>query len=101
MAIIIKEERKPVNWFALAIIAVVLLVVFFGSYFIFFQKPELIDVVIPNELQEISRISQLSFDPEGIMSSPAFQSLRKYTDAIPHTQTPGRENPFILPNTPQ
>lgn len=99
MAIVIEEERRPVNWFALAIIAIVLLVVFFGSYFLFFKKPELIEVVVPTELKEVSRISQLSFDPEGIMSSPAFQSFRKYTDAVPRTQTPGRDNPFAFPQS--
>lgn len=94
MSIVIEEERKPVNWFALAIIFVVLGTLFFGSYFLFFQKPELIEVVVPTQLKDISQISELSFDPESIITSPVFQSLRQYTDAIPRTQIPGRENPF-------
>ncbi len=94
MAIIVEEERKKINWFSLFAIVVVIGVLFAGVYFLLFQKPELIDVVLPSELQGISNISRLSFDPEGVMNSSAFKSLRRYGGNVQSTQTPGRANPF-------
>jgi hypothetical protein len=94
MSIIVEEERKKVNWFSLFAVIVIAGVLFAGVYFLLFQKPELIEIVLPSELQGISSISRLSFDPEGIMDSAAFKSLRRYGSNVQSTQTPGRENPF-------
>lgn len=93
MAIVIEETKQPVNWAAIlgAIIGIGLL--FAGVYFFFFQKPELIEVVAPKSLQELGRISKLSFDPETVVKSPTFNLLQDYggTPVIP---VAGRTNPF-------
>ncbi len=93
MAIIVQEEKKPVNWFNIVIIAVFVAVLFFAAYFVFFKKPELVDVVVPAKLQNLGQISQAQLDP-----GSTIETLNKYfsknfsqTVTIP---TPGRTNPF-------
>ncbi len=88
-----EQEKKKVNWFNLILVALFIIVLFLVTYFIFFKKPELIDVVAPGSLQSISQISQIQLDP-----TPVVQTLNKYftgnyggTLTIP---TPGRTNPF-------
>ncbi len=94
MAIVIEEEKKPVNWFAMIIVFIILGIIGSGSYILFFKKPELIEVVAPSQLQEIDRISALTFDPASVIDSPAFKSLRQYASEILQVQIPGRDNPF-------
>jgi hypothetical protein len=94
MAVIIEEEeKKPINWTAVITIAVIVIVLFAGSYYVFFQKPELIEIVAPRELQTISAISLVEFDPATVVNSPTFKLLRQY--GTPVTPPPaGRDNPF-------
>lgn len=92
MALIV-EEKKSVNWTAIAVVIVIVAVLGFGGYYIFFQKPELIDIVAPRELQTINVISQVDFDPAAIVNSPTFRLLRQYGQTIAPPQA-GRDNPF-------
>lgn len=94
MAIIVEEEKKPVNWFNVVVAAVIVAVVFAVVYFIFFKNPELIDVVVPGGLNGINQLSQVQVDP-----APVVGTLNKYFTGnfgssltIP---TPGRPNPFL------
>ena len=94
MAIEMEQEKKKVNWFNLALVAVFIIIVFLVTYFIFFKKPELVNVIAPGSLQSINQISQIQLDP-----TPVVQTLNKYftgnyggTLTIP---TPGRNNPFV------
>ncbi len=94
MAIIVEEEKKSVNWFMVVIVLVVVVVVFSGAYFLFFQRPDVIEVVTPGKLDQINKLSKISFKPEEVVNSPSFKSLRQYGSSTSPTQTPGRENPF-------
>ncbi len=94
MAIVVEEEKKPVNWVALLTTIIIIVVLFLGAYFLFFKKPELIEVVVPGSLKEVSQLSQVSFDPDSVLSSPAFKLLRQYGTAITPAAT-GRSNPFL------
>jgi hypothetical protein len=93
MAIVIEEEKKPVNWVAIASTAIFIVILFAGSYFLFFKKPEIVEEVVPKPLQDLSQISQLSFDPGAVLNSSKFKLLRQYTPEI-SAPTPGRSNPF-------
>ena len=100
MAIIVEEERKPTNWIGIASAAVVVIVLFVGSYYLFFKRPEFIEVVLPGSLQNLTQLSQLSFDPRSIVdpstgekSAKIFRALRQYGADI-EAPTPGRSNPF-------
>lgn len=93
MAITLEESKRPVNWVAVLSVIVFVIILFASVYFFFFQKPELIEVVAPKSLQDLGRISKLSFDPEAVVKSPTFGLLRQYGEA-PATFSPGRSNPF-------
>ncbi|MCP6720200.1 MAG: hypothetical protein KJI72_02685 [Patescibacteria group bacterium] len=93
MAITIEQEKKPVNWVAILTAVVIVVVLFIGTYFLFFKKPELIEIVTPGTLQDVSKISKLSFDPESVLNSPTFKLLRQYGTGVT-VPTPGRSNPF-------
>lgn len=92
MALII-EQKKSVNWTVIAAVIVIVIILGFGGYYIFFQKPELIEIVAPRELQTINVISQVDFDPMEIVNSPTFRLLRSYGQLITPSQA-GRDNPF-------
>ena len=93
MAIIIEQEKKSVNWFGIITAIVIIGVLFSGAYFVLFTKPELIEIVVPGDVRDLSQLSQLSFNPEELLNSPQFKVLKQFdTDvAIPQ---PGRSNPF-------
>lgn len=93
MAIIIEETKKKTNWVVLLSVVIMTAVLFIGSYVLFFQKPELIEVVVPTPLQNVNTLSKLSFNPESVVKSPIFQLLRQY-DINPITAVPGKSNPF-------
>ena len=93
MAIVIEESKKPVNWIAILGVVIFIAVLFAGVYFLFFLKPKLIEVVAPQSLQNLGRISKLSFNPDVVAKSPVFNSLQNY-GSIPTIPPTGRNNPF-------
>lgn len=93
MAIVLEQEKHPVNWVSLATAAVVIVSLFAGGYYLFFKKPELIETVTPEPVSDLSTISQIVFDPESVINSPTFKLLRQYeTDIV--IPPAGRSNPF-------
>jgi len=93
MAILVQEEKKGTNWVTVLSTIIIIGAIFAGAYFLFFKKPELIEVVAPGSLQNVSSISKLTFNPQEVLQSPAFKLLRRYGTA-PTPPTPGRSNPF-------
>ena len=94
MAIIVEEEKKPINWFSLLGGIITIIIIFVGSYYVFFKKPELIESVIPKDYQNLSQISQLSLNTEGVFQSTFFKLPPKQYGSNLTNQTPGRANPF-------
>lgn len=94
MAIILEEEKKSVNWFGLIAGIAAALVLVIGGYYLFFKKPELIEVVAPGPLQKIETLSKVApLDPQAVVNSSNFRSLRDYTSPLPKP-VKGRANPF-------
>ncbi len=94
MAILFEEEKKSVNWFGVIAGIVVALVVVIGGYVLFFKKPDLIEVVVPKPLQDITTLSKVPpLDPQAVVNSSNFKSLKDYTDPLP-SPVKGRANPF-------
>ncbi len=93
MAIIVEPEKKSVNWVTMISVFIIIVVLFAGGYFLFFKKPDLIEIVLPNSLEEINKISKLTFDPASIINSPTFKLLKRYDPNI-QSATAGRTNPF-------
>lgn len=94
MAILIEQEKKSVNWIGMLTALFIIVAVFVLSYFLFFKKPEIIDQVTPSSLKNISQLSKVTFDPDAVVTSPAFQNLKNYTNSITIHETPGKTNPF-------
>ena len=94
MAIIVEEEKKPTNWLMLAGVVVIIAVLFVGSYYIFFKKPEIIESVIPQSYEKLTKLSQLSFDTDAVFKSIFFKLPPKQYGSELQTELPGRSNPF-------
>ena len=94
MAILVEEEKRPVNWIGALTAVFIVVAVFVLSYFLFLKKPEIIDQVTPKSLEEISKISKVTFDPETVIGSESFKGLRNYANEFVPREVPGKSNPF-------
>lgn len=94
MAIVIQEEKRKINWFALGVILLVTATIAAAIYYLFFIKPPLIEKVAPLKLQSIKEISSIKLDPEAVINNPRFQILKQYVGPIEIGQF-GKSNPFV------
>lgn len=94
MAIIIEEEKRKINWFALSVIVLITATIVGAIYYLFFVQPSLIEKVAPPKLQSIKELSKIKLDPETIINNPRFQILKQYGNPIEIGQV-GKSNPFI------
>ena len=94
MAIAVEQEKKPVNIVGLLIGAVVVATLFLGIYFFLFSKPEIIDVVLPADLKDMNKISDIPFQPEKVLSSEKFKILKKEAGEVA-APVLGKGNPFL------
>ncbi len=95
MAIIVEEEKKGGGGFIGFLTWIILIgVIAFAAYYIFFKKPEVVDVVIPANFENINQITAKRIEPEEIQNNPVFKSL--ITDpTYPTNVQIGRVNPFL------
>jgi len=96
MAIIIEEEKRKINWFAL--FTIVLIVIIFGVaiYYLFFASTPLIEKVAPASLESIKQLSTIKLEPETIINNPRFQILKQYVNPIEiQADSIGKTNPFV------
>ncbi|MFB6212311.1 MAG: hypothetical protein ABEI53_00625 [Candidatus Magasanikbacteria bacterium] len=94
MAIELEQQNKSsTNWVVVGSVFVIILVLFAGLYFVFFQRPELVDVAVPGQFKELKKLSGIEFKPKEIFESEKFKNLKQIeTDSsLPE---PGRDNPF-------
>ena len=100
MAIIIEEEKKRVNIVSIVGWVVILGILGATAYYLFFISPELAVIVPPSDFQTITPIAQVSLQPEDVINSAGFQSLKAPTFPLPDPHGPaavGRSNPFLAP----
>jgi len=93
MAIVVEEGKNKVNSLKILSWIVIIVVIFFGTYYIFFRQPEVIDIVTPSGFEDTSRISRIVLDPETIENDSVFKSLKSYI-TVPESGESGRANPF-------
>lgn len=94
MAIYIEEEKtKNGSWFGFSVIFIVLIIVGISAYFMFFIKPEVIDVVLPVNSEVFDELSMLNFEPKDVISNNFFKYLKVH---IPQNSLPpaGNSSPF-------
>ncbi len=95
MAIIIEEEKRKINWFALALIILIIATIVGVIYYLFFASIPLIERVAPPNLQSLREISLVALQPETIINNPNFQIFRQYINSV-EIGPIGRANPFLL-----
>ena len=93
MAFTIEGENKRKGLVRLVVGVIVDLLLLFATYYLFFTKPPQIDILVPLELESISKISKLSIDPGAVIDSPQYQSLKEHVGP-PELGEYGRVNPF-------
>ena len=94
MAIQIEHERKKIDIVSILVGFVIVGALFAGAYFFLFRRPEFIDVVLPGDLQNLSTISNIPFQPERVFNSEKYKALRDYGGEISAPQA-GKANPFV------
>lgn len=96
MAIIVERPRPKKNIFAILTVILIVGFLFTGIYFLFFRKSPLIEIIVPVELKDISRLSEVRFNPRQVLENPVFKNLRQYAPPLT-IPSPGRANPFLAP----
>ena len=97
MAIIIEEENNHkgnyTSWLGWLVI---LFAVAATAYYFIFSVPPPVTAQAPASFQSIAAITQIHFDPSGIINSRAFQSLKQSVpEPTSSGPTPlGKPNPF-------
>ncbi len=94
MAILIEEEKRPVNWLAIFIVIFVMSIIGFGTYYLFFAETPAIEIILPANLQSANQITNIAVDPAKVLTSDAFKSLKPHGQEANVGQT-GRANPFL------
>lgn len=83
MAIVIEEEKREINWYALIIAVVVIAVIGATIYFLFFIKPELAEVVVPSRLKELPEIVKIKLNQADVFENSFVKNnLNKYVEPI-------------------
>jgi len=99
MAILVEEEKKSSGVLALLGWLVVIGIIFASVYYVFFVVPPSAVILPTGNLKNISSVSQLNVNPQDVLGSGEFQSLKQYV-APPVATGPaavGRPNPFLAP----
>ena len=94
MAILIEEEKRKINWFALVIVVLIVIAIVGATYYLFFAPTPLIEKVVPSSVQSLQVLSNIKLQPELIINNPKFQVLKTYINPM-ETGTVGKDNPFL------
>lgn len=93
MAIVIQEEKRKINWFALGVVVLIMAIIFGAIYYLFFVQPSLIEKATSPQLQSVKDLSEIKLDTDAIFNNPNFQILKQYINPIEIGQA-GKNNPF-------
>lgn len=99
MAIIVEEEKKSSNLANMVGWFIIIVVLLSAAYYIFLAAPAPVVITPPAGFNDITPITQISFDPTSVVNSTAFQTLKQ---SVPEPTSTGpvavgRTNPFIAP----
>lgn len=95
MAIVVEEEKQSKGSFIGVLIWIVILSVLGAIvYYIFFKKPQTIEVLQPVGFKNTEALSKINLNTEELVQSPAFQALKSYIP-LPKPINAGRTNPFL------
>jgi len=101
MAIIVEEEKSAVpNLTRLGGWLVILIVLGAAGYYLFLAPATPATVVPPANFQALTPLANLSLNPETVLQSAGYVSLKPPSFPLPSASGPaavGRTNPFIAP----
>ncbi|MCL5733516.1 MAG: hypothetical protein M1334_02525 [Patescibacteria group bacterium] len=93
MAIVIEEKKTKSGFVTVILWLVVLGIIIGAAYYLFFNQPQLIEVVVPGNLQSAQNLTKISVNPQIV--EPLLQSLHSYIQSTGAPTNIGRPNPFI------
>jgi uncharacterized membrane protein len=96
VAIIIEEEKRKINWFALTLIIFLIAIISAAIYYLFFAPTPFAEKIAPSNLQSLQDLSSVKLQPETVINNPYFQILKQYVNPIEvSTDSIGKTNPFV------
>ncbi len=93
MAITVDQGENRGKVFKLAGSVAIVVALLIATYVLFFTTPPQIEVFAPQEVETISRISEIELNPSAIINSPEYKSLTGDIP-LPTLGQVGRANPF-------
>lgn len=94
MAILMEEEKIKIDWFILAIIVAIVVILGSAIYYIFFINPSTIEVIIPSRLKLLQETEQLiKFDPNEVLNNSMLKNELQVKPIIPEPAS--NSNPFL------
>lgn len=93
MAIIIEEEKNKIGIVKFLMWFLILIIIGVAGYYIFFAQPQLIEIVTPSNFKAIDPLAGINLNPEEVLNSQDFLSLKKYVTP-PEPGNTGKTNPF-------
>lgn len=94
MAILVESEKKSRGFIGLIVWIIVVVVLGAAIYYIFFKRPDLVEIPSPASFQNTERLSRIKLTPAEIVQNPVFQALRSYVAPV-SIETTGKQNPFL------
>lgn len=94
MAIVIPKQNKGGSFSRILMIVVILGILGMAAYYLFFAPTPAFDYIAPSALQETAELSRFDMDPDSVLNSTEFRSLRKI-NGLPTGGAFGRTNPFL------
>ena len=94
MPIVVEGEKSGVGIVRFLMWLAILVIAGTSVYYVFFVEPQLVDVAIPKELEQIDPLVSVSLSPEEVIN--VLESLRPHV-APPVAGNAGRSNPFVAP----
>ena len=94
MAIIVEEEKRKINWFALILAVSLAGIVISLAYYLFFAPTPLIGKAVSQNTQTLKDLSDIKLNPEEVINNPKFQILRQYINPV-EAGLPVKNNPFL------
>lgn len=95
MAIVVEREERSNSKVVKGVIwGMIVLIIAAAIYYIFFKRPELVEIPVPQNFKSTEELSKVRLSPEEVVTNPAFQLLRPYiTPLVPPPS--GKANPFL------
>lgn len=93
MAIIVEEEKNHGNIGSFIVWGVIVAVLAVAAYYLFVKRPDLVDVVVPKNVQDIGQLSKIELLPNDVLSIISGK-LKSYVPPLPPPPPGSGVNPF-------